>query len=231
MRSTSARSHEYMKSHSGPIFCISSSLRNLQTSDIARHKDLPWGHLHKAWKEHSGSVPQIGHTLVTSLFLECFVTPVGKGSVTNLHTKVHTLAGAMHLHNDAQMARRPSGALLAAPMESYWSSLSADRYALLTEKMSFFSSAQAMNSSARRRDALILRISSISQGRKCCQSKSIRHAPFTSSSSATHLRRQRPFADTSMRDGGSGIHLSLHIWMLFPLPTRQMISFFRSSSS
>ena len=46
-----------------------------------------------------------------------FYNPVGKGSVTNLHTKVHTLGEAMHLHNDAQMARRPSGALLAAPME------------------------------------------------------------------------------------------------------------------
>ena len=84
---------------------------------------------------------------------------VARELVAKRHANTRTLGGAGHLHNNAQMARRLSGALLAATEEGQSLSSSASRYTLCTVKIPVRSAPHARKSAPSRGDALIFSIS------------------------------------------------------------------------
>lgn len=132
-----------------------------------------------------------GHTLVFFNMKVKLLSPSSK----RIGCDPHTLGGVGHLRNDAQMTRRPCGALLAATEVGRSLSLSVGRYALRTMKILLHSGPQVRMSSPNLGKAFIFRISWTSTGRKNRRSKSPRHAPCSSRSLPTRRSRHRPWGE------------------------------------
>src|SRR4051812_24355276 len=81
---------------------------------MASHSAHAMGHLQTAWKVSSRSTPHRPHTSDFSKVLLCLFSIVANEFVAIRQPNTRTLGGTGHLHNALQMARLPSGALLAA---------------------------------------------------------------------------------------------------------------------